>query len=127
MPAAWNSRSPDGPDSTTFVGSEGRVDRLAGRISAEPASLLKVKIKPDEIHLLQDTHHYRDFVACVASRKTPVSNIDSAVQSDFISHLGDIAIRTGPTIRWDPRTETIVGDETASRMMRRPLREPWTL
>ena len=53
-----------------------------------------MKIKPDETHLLQDNHHYRDFLDCVLTRRTPVSNIDSAVQSDFISHLGDIAIRT---------------------------------
>ncbi len=61
------------------------------------------------------------------SRRTPVSDIDSAVQSDFISHLGDIAVRTGRKIRWDPRQETIVGDEAAARMMHRPLREPWML
>jgi predicted dehydrogenase len=117
----------DGPDSTTFVGSEGRLTASRARISAEPASLLKVIIKPNEIHLLQDVHHYRDFIACVASRKTPASNIDSAVQSDFISHLGDIAIRLGRTIRWDSEKETIVGDDAALRMMRRPMRGPWTL
>ena len=41
-----------------------------------------------------------------------------------MSHLGDIAIRTGRKIRWDPQKETIVGDEAAARMMHRPLREP---
>ena len=49
------------------------------------------------------------------------------MQSDFISHLGDIAIRTGRKIQWDPQKETIVGDEAAARMMHRPMREPWTL
>ena len=86
-----------------------------------------MKIKPDEIHLLQDNHHYRDFIDCVLSRRTPVSNIDSAVQSDTISHLGDICIRTGRKIKWDPVRETIVGDEAAQRMLRRPMREPWTI
>ena len=47
--------------------------------------------------------------------------------ADFISHLGDIAIRTGRKITWDPVQEQIVGDEQASRMMSRPMREPWTL
>jgi hypothetical protein len=61
------------------------------------------------------------------SRRTPISNIDSAVQSDFISHLGDICIRTGRTIKWDPVKETILGDEAACRMMRRPMRAPWTI
>ena len=116
-----------GGDRTTFVGTQGWVAASRGGVVAEPDSLLKVKIKPDEVHLLQDTHHYRDFIDCVRSRRTPVSNIDSAVQSDFMSHLGDIAIRTGRKIRWDPQKETIVGDETAVRMMHRAMREPWTL
>lgn len=116
-----------GPNNTTFVGTEGWVAASRGAINAEPDSLLKIKIKPSEIHLLQDTDHARDFLDCVRTRKNPVSNIDSATQSDFISHLGDIAIRTGRKITWDPLKETIVGDETAARMMRRATRAPWTI
>lgn len=116
-----------GSDKTTFVGAKGWVAASRGGISAEPESLLQVKIKPDEIHLLQDTHHYRDFLDCVLTRRTPVSNIDSAVQSDFMSHLGDIAIRSGRKIQWDPEKETILGDDTAARMMRRAMRAPWTV
>jgi len=116
-----------GTDATRFVGTNGWVTASRGGIRAEPAALLKVKIKPDEVHLLQDNNHYRNFLASVLARKTPASNIDSAVQSDFISHLGDIAIRTGRTIHWDPQQETIVGDETARRMMQRAMRAPWGL
>ena len=86
-----------------------------------------MKIKPDEIHLLQENNHYADFLNCVLTRRTPASNIDSAVQSDFISHLGDICIRTGRKIKWDPKKESIVGDDSAARMMCRTLRAPWTL
>jgi len=118
-----------GSDLTTFVGTKGWV--AAGRarqtLAAEPASLLNVKIKPEEIHLLQENHHYADFVKCVLTRRTPVSNVDSAVQSDFMSHLGDIAIRTGRKIRWDPDKETIVDDEYAARMMKRAMRSPWVI
>jgi hypothetical protein len=116
-----------GGDKTTFVGTKGWVAAWRGGISANPESLLKIKIKPDEVHLLQDTHHYHNFLDCVRIRKTPASDIDSAVQSDFMSHLGDIAIRTGRTIKWDPQKETIVGDDAAARMMRRAMRAPWTV
>lgn len=109
------------------MGSEGWVAASRGGIDAEPKSLLKTVIKPDGIHLLQDSDHYRDFLNCVRMRKTPVSNINSAVQSDFMSHLSDIAIRSGRKIRWDPKTEGIEGDEAAARMARRALRAPWTL
>jgi len=116
-----------GRDKTTFVGTEGWVAPSRGGIQADPASLLKVKIRSDEVHLLQDNHHYRNFLKAVLARKTPVSDIDSAVQSDIMSHLGDIAIRTGRTIRWDPAKETIVGDEEANRMLSRAMRPPWHL
>jgi hypothetical protein len=118
-----------GSDLTTFVGTKGWIAVGRGRqtLAAEPASLLDVKIKPDEIHLLQESNHYGDFLNCVLTRRTPASNVDSAVQSDFISHLGDICIRTGRKIKWDPKRETIVGNDSAARMMRRAMRAPWTL
>ncbi|MCX6898956.1 MAG: Gfo/Idh/MocA family oxidoreductase [Verrucomicrobia bacterium] len=118
-----------GSDLTTFVGTKGWIAVGRGRqtLAAEPASLLDVKIKPDEIHLLQENNHYGDFLNCVMTRRKPASNIDSAVQSDFISHLGDICIRTGRKIKWDLKKETIVGDDSAVRMMRRALRAPWTM
>jgi glucose-fructose oxidoreductase len=118
-----------GSDLTTFVGTNGWV--AAGRarqtLAAEPASLLSVCIKPEETHLLQENHHYADFVRCVMTRRTPVSNVDSAVQSDFMSHLGDIAVRTGRRIKWDAEKETIIGDESAARMMKRAMRSPWVI
>lgn len=116
-----------GTDKTTFVGTEGWVAASRGGISAAPESLLERKLKPDDVRLLRDNHHYRDFLDGVRTRRTPVSDIDSAAQSDFMSHLGDIAIRTGRTIRWDPATETILGDTAAARMTRRAGRAPWTL
>lgn len=118
-----------GSDLTTFVGTKGWIATGRGRekLAAEPASLLSVKIKPDEVHLLQDTNHHRNFIQAVKSRRQPASDIDSAVQSDFMSHLSDIAIRTGRKIRWDEKKEEIIGDEIAARMTTRSLREPWTL
>ncbi|MCX6905710.1 MAG: Gfo/Idh/MocA family oxidoreductase [Verrucomicrobia bacterium] len=116
-----------GGDKTTFVGTKGWVAASRGGIVAEPESLLKVKLKPEELHLLQDTHHYRNFLTGVLTRKTPASDIDSAVQSDFMSHLGDIAIRTGRKIKWNPAQEIIIGDDAAARMMRRAMRAPWTV
>ena len=118
-----------GSDLTTFVGTEGwiAVGRGSQTLAAEPASLLKVKIKPEEKHLLQEANHYANFLNGVLTRRNPVSDVDSAVQSDFVSHLGDIAIRTGRKINWNPVEEKIVSDDSAARMMQRSLRAPWTL
>jgi hypothetical protein len=41
--------------------------------------------------------------------------------------MGNICIRTGETLKWDPIKETVVGSVDAVNMMHRPMRAPWTL
>jgi len=117
----------DGPDKTTFVGESGWVAASRAGIDAHPKTLLTARIKPGEIHLLQADNHYRNFIDAVKTRRPPASPIGSAVQSDFVSHLCDIAVRTGRKIQWDQASEQIVGDPAASRMAIRPMRSPWSL
>ncbi len=116
-----------GGDKTTFVGTDGWIAPSRGRVSASSPALLKISAQPGQVRLLQDNHHYRNFLTAVQTRKTPASDIDSAVQSDFMSHLGNITIRTGRKTKWDPIKEQIIGDPDASRMMTRPMRSPWHL
>jgi hypothetical protein len=96
-------------------------------MDCEPASLRTATLGPNDVHLPVSSGQERNFIECVKSRKTPVSNIDDAVRSDIISHVGDIAIRSGRKITWDPINEQIVGDPEASRMLNRAMREPWKL
>jgi hypothetical protein len=57
-----------------------------------------------------------------------VSPIESAVQSDALCHVSDVAIRLGRKLRYDGKAETVSGDEEANRrLLVRPLREPWKL
>jgi glucose-fructose oxidoreductase len=116
-----------GEDRTTFVGAEGWIAPSRAGISAGPESLLRIRPKPGEPRLLQNTNHYRNFIDAVRSRKTPASDIDSAAQSDFMSHLSEMAIRLGRKIRWDPVRESVVDDPEAARMMSRSMRGPWRI
>ena len=116
-----------GGDSTKFIGPEGWIRISRGGWDAEPKSLLKETTGPNEIHLHASNDHKKDFLECVKSRKDPASFIETACQSDFISHLSDIAVRTGRKIKWDPTKETIIGDDAAARMLNRALRAPWRL
>ena len=36
-------------------------------------------------------------------------------------------LSTGRPITWDPKTEKIVGDAEAAKMLDRPMRKPWTI
>jgi glucose-fructose oxidoreductase len=114
-----------GGDYTQFNGTEGWVGISRGGIKAEPASLLKSPIKPEEIHLIDSRNHGQNFIDAVLSRQQPVSNIEDAVHSDLVSLLSDIAVRTHRKIRWDWEKETILGDAEATRMLARSYRAPW--
>ena len=106
-----------------FVGAEGTV-ALSG---AEPKSIWESKIGPDEIHLYQSNDHYGNFVDCVISRERTAAPVDVAHRSITPAHLGNIAIRLGRKLRWDPLQEEFIGDSQANRMLSRPYRSPWRL
>ena len=116
-----------GGDSTKFIGPDGWVQIRRSGIDAEPKSLLESKIGPDEVHLIESPRQDQNFVDAVKSRQPAVSPVDHAVRSDIISHMSDIAVRTGRKITWDPVKNQIVDDAEASRMLSRPMRAPWTL
>jgi len=113
-----------GDNSVKFVGSEGSLwvgDRGQG---SDPESLWNAQIAPEAIHLRSGSLH-NDFVECVKTRKPTISPIDDAVYSDIISHLADIAIRLDRKVKWDPAKEQVIGDDEATRMLTRSLRNPW--
>ena len=116
-----------GGDLTTFIGTEGTVAVSRGKLRTTPDSLRTKKLGPNDKHMVNSTHHGQNFLDSIKTRKDAVSNIDDAVQSDTISHLADIAIRTGRKITWDHKAEKIVGDDQAARMATRALRSPWRL
>jgi hypothetical protein len=116
-----------GGDSTKFIGPDGWVRIWRGGIDAEPKSLLKSLIKPEEIHLMVSPRQDQNFVDAVKSRQQPVSNLAEAVRSDIISQLSNIAVRLKRPVTWDPAQQQIVGDAEAAKMSHREMREPWTL
>mgnify|MGYP005832762243 CR=1 FL=1 len=117
----------DESNAATFVGSEGWISVSYGKTRSQPESLIGSELGSGAKRLIDSSSHWANFVDCVKSRKDPVGAIESAVRSDLVSHLSEIAIRAGRPIRWDPAAETIVGDEEAQKRMRRPMRAPWTL
>lgn len=111
----------------TFEGSVGNVWVNRGAIEATPQSLLEWEPKENDIHLYKSDNHARNFIDCVISRKEPAAPIEKAHRSITIAHLGNISLRLGRDIRWDPEKEQIIGDDTANAMLSRPMRKPWAL
>ena len=110
-----------------FVGDKGWVHVSRGGISAEPKALLKVKMRPNEIHLVRSTHHQGNLVDCIRTRRDPVASVDDGHKASYFGMITDIAARVRRKVVWDPIAETFINDDEANRMLSRPMRAPWTL
>lgn len=113
--------------SMMFEGTDGWIVVSRNGSHAEPKSLLREVIGPDEIRLPRSTDHRRNFLDAVRTRSLPISHIEAAVRSDAVCHLSDISMRLGRKLRWNPEAEQFAGDETANRMLSRTLRSPWRI
>lgn len=110
---------------TTFHGSEGWVSVDRGKILASDPAILKSEWTEKDVRLCRSDNHSRNFIDCIKSRGETVSPFEAAFQSFIVSQMSDLSIRLGRKIRWNPETETIVGDEEAAPRLHRKIRPPW--
>jgi hypothetical protein len=118
---------PEIQSGTKWIGETGWVWVDRGGFESQPAHLVQEVIGPNEKRLYRSRDHYQNFVDCVRSRAVTIAPAEVAHRSASVGHLGVIAIETGRTIRWDPDTETIVGDPGAERLLSRAYRAPYQL
>jgi predicted dehydrogenase len=69
--------------------------------------------------------HARNFLDCVRTRQTPISDVESGHDVATACHLANISLRIGRKITWDADKDEIVGDREASQYLERPYRKPW--
>ncbi len=116
-----------GSNSTKFIGTDGRFEMTRNSLRAFPKNLLPANI-PSNSHIHNGAKHIQDYVDSIRSLQAPSSPIDDAVRSDVISHLCNIAVRTGEKITWDPLKQQLLGgSEKAKAMLTRSMQKPWTL
>ena len=112
---------------TKWIGENGDwvwVDR--GRLEASRPEILKARLEAGELRL-KSPGHVRDFLNGVKYRTQAIAPAEVAHRSASIGHLCQIALKTHRKIRWNPETETIIGDAEATKMLGRVPRGPWAL
>jgi predicted dehydrogenase len=74
-------------------------------------------------------YHTRNFLDCMRSRQQPVENAEVAHYVSTVALLGNVALRSGQTIQWNPTTEraTNDADNNINRFLSKPYRSPWKL
>lgn len=127
-PAEWQQRyGKTGAHGTVFEGTKGWVHVRRGDIDAHPKALLQSQINPNEIQLYKSNDHIRNFLDCVKSRAATICPIDAAVRIDTLCHISNIATQLERKLKWDPKNERFINDDTANRFLVRSMRSPWHL
>ena len=114
----------------TFEGEKGTIFVDRGRIevvmNGEKQDAAKLGGGGD-IKLTVSGSHHKNWLESIKTRKLPICDVEVGHRSATVCHLGNIAIRTGKKLTWDPVKETIVGDAEAAKMLTKEYRKPWSL
>ena len=132
-----------GRNGIMFTGTGGRIFVNRGSISGKPIENLARNPLPRDRFKLYDfdnldrpervgkldaiVNHMGNFFDCVRSRNTPISDVVSQHRSVTTCHLGNISMRLGRKLSWDPRKELFVGDDEANAWLSRKQRQPYEL
>jgi predicted dehydrogenase len=110
-----------------FEGDGGKFFVSRGSWSGEP--VLALRGKPIELEVLQKLRkgkqlggHMANFFECTRDRSTPVSDVASHHRSLTTCHLANIALRLGRNLKWDPVSESMIGDPEANSWQGREQR-----
>ncbi len=116
-----------GPRGNKFVGTEGWVSvDDTGKITASSKAIMnEVRVAQRDYAYMMG--HHRDFLDCVKTRRLPISNAEVSHRSVTTCHAGNICLRLGRKLRWDPENERFINDDMANRMLARAMRSPWSL
>src|ERR1043166_8634261 len=101
------------------VGGPQPVDEPEGQLWCEAAKDTSGDWKA------QYVEHAKNFIACVKSRATPNSDLESSHYVSATCHLANLSLKLGRKLRWDDATDDVIGDKEASALLRRPYRAPW--
>lgn len=114
---------------TTWYGDKGWIHVNRGNVlQASDPKILEEVIGENEIHLIQSDDHWKNFIDCVRSGdRNTIAPIEPAYRAISVALLGEIAMTTGQTIKWNPEEEVIINNPIASRLLSRPYRQPWRL
>jgi predicted dehydrogenase len=128
-----------GRSGVLIEGDQGRIFVNRENLSGLPVEQLAENPLPVEQFALYDfdnrdrpqragkldaiVNHMGNFVDCLRTRKQPISDVVSQHRSVTTCHLGNIAMKLGRPLEWNPESEAFVGDEEANGLLSRPQRK----
>lgn len=120
----WSPNYPHNVDSgaeyygtrgTMFLSKRGKLEILDEKnkpITAQPKN-------PPQL----PPGHAADFLDAIKTGRTPNADIEVGHLSSSLVHLGNLAMRVGRSLQFDPRTEQIIGDRQANELLSHKYRK----
>ena len=120
------SKSDEG-NGILFEGSRGTLFVSRSKISGEVVEELRENpLASDTVQKVYKgkitTNHMENFFASMEDRTDPISDVYTHHRAMTTCHLANIAIRLGRKLRWNPKTEQIIGDDNANQWQSREQR-----
>ncbi len=109
-----------------FEGSEGWVEiEYPDKLTASSQAILDSEIGPDEMQIRNLPSDKEDFLMAIKANKPSLEPLETAHRTISMCQLGLISVQTGAKLMWNPDTEEIIGDNAATALLSRPIREKY--
>ncbi len=110
-----------------LLGTEGWIWVSRAGMKTHPESLMRTTFGPNDMRVLRSDDHPQNLLDAIRTGQPTVCPVDVGTNDEIICQMGDIAVRLGRKLQWDPAKEVFVGDEAANRKATRAMRSPWRL
>ncbi|WP_246151367.1 Gfo/Idh/MocA family protein [Rubripirellula reticaptiva] len=127
----------DTDNGVLIEGDKGRIFVNRRKLVGAPVEELKDNPLPEDaiskvyrgmpMEHNERAQHWANFLHCVKTRETPISDVHTHMEMLNVCHLAGISARLGRDLKWDDANEQIVGDEEANGMLTRPYREGYEI
>jgi predicted dehydrogenase len=113
-------------DGTAFFGGKGWISISRGQIAS---NIPEVHEELNNVGVVgENGKHGENFIKAVKGEIEEPAPLEDAILSDCISHMGNITIRSGKEVKWDPNKRSFPdAPELENEYFHRKMRAPYTV
>lgn len=121
-------RSKNGDAGVKFIMENGEAYCSRGDMNCSEPNLLRRKPTGNEISLYESKSHEGDFLIAAREGRDGVCPVEAGHRTNNICVLHHISMKLGGRpLKWDNKTQQIIGDDEASKLINVPMRDPWAI
>ncbi len=109
-----------------FEGTDGWIEvEYKDKLTASSQSILDSQIGANELQIRDLPSDKDDFLLAIKANKPSLEPLETAHRTISMCQLGLISVQTGDKLTWNPETEEIIGNNAATALLNRPIREKY--